>query len=498
MTSLRLENVAFAYTDRAPLFVHATCHLTSSWTGLVGANGAGKSTLLDLFALKLCPNDGQLIYEPKHPRIALCSQSVETLTPELETFAATTTPLARRLVGQLQLEATMLRRWSSLSPGERKRWQMGAALAAEPDVLLLDEPSNHADSSAKTWLFEVLQRFTGLGVLVSHDRQLLTCLTRATLRLHAGELRLWPGPYPAAKLLWEQTLDQAQQARTVARQRQQRGRQQLANARREQQAVVASQSARKRMKSKHDHDARSLGAKTLASWADARIGQQVRTLRQREKRLAAAIPGMEADKTLGRSVFVNYQRAPNPFLLSLEQQTLSPGGQPLLGPLTVAVKRGSRIWLCGPNGAGKTTLIEALLDHAHIPKTRLLYLPQELSDAERRQTLDDVRALPAEVRGQVLACVAALGVDPGQLLASAQPSPGEARKLRLALGLGQLAWALVLDEPTNHLDLPSIERLEVALAAYPGALLIATHDNAFAQSCTNERWLIHGHEVRRT
>jgi len=84
--------------------------------------------------------------------------------------------------------------------------------------------------------------------------------------------------------------------------------------------------------------------------------------------------------------------------------------------------------------------------------------------------------------------VAALGVDPGILLASREPSPGEARKLALALGLAREAWLLVLDEPTNPLDLPSISRLEAALGDYPGALLVVTHDETLAERVTNERW----------
>jgi ATPase subunit of ABC transporter with duplicated ATPase domains len=86
----------------------------------------------------------------------------------------------------------------------------------------------------------------------------------------------------------------------------------------------------------------------------------------------------------------------------------------------------------------------------------------------------------------VLNIVAGLGVDPDRLLVSAQPSPGEARKLLLALGFAKQARVLVLDEPENHLDLPAVERLEAALADYPGALYLVTHDEELAQRCTSQ------------
>ncbi|MBZ0237029.1 MAG: ABC transporter ATP-binding protein, partial [Deltaproteobacteria bacterium] len=86
---------------------------------------------------------------------------------------------------------------------------------------------------------------------------------------------------------------------------------------------------------------------------------------------------------------------------------------------------------------------------------------------------------------------AALGLDPSRALASGSPSPGEVRKLAIARGLAQRVWLVVLDEPTNHLDLPSIERVQAALADYPGALVMATHDAAFARDLTTSTWRLH-------
>jgi ATPase subunit of ABC transporter with duplicated ATPase domains len=129
-----------------------------------------------------------------------------------------------------------------------------------------------------------------------------------------------------------------------------------------------------------------------------------------------------------------------------------------------------------------------LLEGASIPAERLLHLPQELTREKGVELLSGLNRLSKDRRGRVLSVVAALGVDPEELLASARPSPGEARKLAIALGLGVGAWGMLLDEPTNHLDLPSVERIESALEAYPGALVLVTHDEMFGTRTADTIW----------
>ncbi|WP_141619851.1 ATP-binding cassette domain-containing protein [Myxococcus sp. AB036A] len=498
MSSVRAHCVSFAFSDAVPVLSEVDFHLSAGWTGLVGANGAGKSTLLRLLAGELTPTEGHLQFEPSAPTLRLCRQEVEALTPDISAFAESWDSVARRLHGQLGLDVTALERWPTLSPGERKRWQVGAALAAEPHLLLLDEPTNHLDAEARTWLVSALRRFRGLGIVVSHDRDLLESLTTSTLRVHHGSARLWPGAYTAARAHWEAEREAEIATHQQARAEQRRAAHLLDQARREQQSADAARHTRKRLKNKYDNDARSMGAKVVAGWAEAGAGRRVGNARRELERVSESVGEFTADKTVGRSVFLDYVRAPNPWLFTLDVPGLRAGDVELLGPVNLSVSREARVRIEGPNGAGKSTLVRALLENARIPLERVLYLPQDVSADEARATLDAVRALPPEERGRVLSLVAALGVDPERLLASEQPSPGEVRKLLIARGLGQHAWALVLDEPTNHLDLPSIERLEAALREYPGALMLVTHDTSFAQACTSEVWRVEHGQVTVT
>src|SRR5262249_31759625 len=143
------ERVSFAFRDSVPLLSDVSLRFGTGWTGIVGANGSGKTTLLRLFAGELAPESGRVVRDPRGLALRRAAQRCDRREPDVTELAATQHGVARRTREALRLEPDSLTRWSTLSPGERKRWQIGAALAAEPGALVLDEPTNHLDAEAR-------------------------------------------------------------------------------------------------------------------------------------------------------------------------------------------------------------------------------------------------------------------------------------------------------------------------------------------------------------
>ncbi|MEE8490621.1 MAG: ATP-binding cassette domain-containing protein [Acidimicrobiia bacterium] len=495
MPSLHFVNLSFRHTSAVPLFDDVTVHLGPGWHGLVGATGSGKTTLLRLVTGELEPVSGIVSAEPVQPSPTLCDQSVEHRTDEISSFAASSDGQARQLHGRLRLNPTDLERWPTLSPGERKRWQIGAALAAQPLVLLLDEPTNHLDREGREVLLGALRRFTGMGVIVSHDRHFLDALTSSTLLITGGSVRQWNAPYSQARQAWEAEATQRQENYETVKREARKLKRRVADKRRRREALAARHRRTIRQADGKDHDARSMEVKGRAESGSRRADRELETTRSRLERVVREVESYDVLREVGRSLFIDYAPAPKARLATLTRPLLQAGGHTVLEQIDVELLRGDRIRVAGPNGAGKSTLLAALIEAAALPADRRLHLPQEMSAADGKALLESVRALPKEQRGRVLSLVAALGLDPDLLLASSAPSPGEARKLKMAYGLGLQVWALVLDEPTNHLDLQTIERLEAALVAYPGALVMVTHDDALAAACTTQTWELAKHRL---
>jgi ATPase subunit of ABC transporter with duplicated ATPase domains len=470
--------------------------LEPGWYGLVGDNGAGKSTLLSLLAGELLPEGGRVEVDGVVVRVP---QDAASPTTEVELFGADEGGEARALRRSLALDVEMLGRWgvsgedgrvAGLSAGERRKWLVGAALWCEPDVLLLDEPETHLDQRSRAVLEQVLMGFGGVGVIVAHDRELLDAVTSKTLWLDGGRVRVLDGAVSFAMAVIDEERRAKMHRREVLKGVVESRLIQREAAKRVAQSASAGESTRKRMKDKNDSDARGVLHKNLANWAAGtharRAGLAQVALDEARRELA----DVRVEDRLGGEIDFEFEPCKRSHVLIFETPALKVGERVLLRDVRVSVGRKDKVHVAGDNGSGKSTLLGAMQGSAPIPPERILFVPQEVGADEVAAMRRELGRMPSRERGRVMQIVAALGTEPERIAASERLSHGEAKKLLLALGIVREVWLLMLDEPENHLDLASVRRLEAALVAWPGALVMVTHDLALANRVASTRWVL--------
>jgi ATPase subunit of ABC transporter with duplicated ATPase domains len=476
----------------APLFGGPlSVHFAAGFTGVVGANGAGKTTLLLLATGALRPQSGT-VHAPA--RAAYCAQRTDEPPAGLEALLAKPHGEARALRERLGLDPSWISRWHSLSHGERKRLQIGAALLASPDLLALDEPTNHVDAETRAALLVALRRFRGVGLLVSHDRELLDALCTRCLFVEPGGAVLRPGGYTEAAAQAESDRESLQRARERARH--ERTRLERESVARRAEAARADRRRSKRGFAPKDHDAREKIDRARVTGADAVAGKLLRQLEGRLRQAREREGGLRVEKVRRLGIWLPGARARYDALAAIGPARLLLGDGRAVDLPELVVRPADRIAITGENGAGKSTLLRALLAATRVPEPQRTVMPQEIDRATGRAILAEARGLPRDALGFVMTAVSCLGSRPERLLESTEPSPGELRKLLLALGMRRAPWLVALDEPTNHLDLPSIECLERALAECPCALLLVSHDRRFLEALATREWRIEAGGLR--
>ena len=336
----------------------------------------------------------------------------------------------------------------TFSGGELTRASLARALAGGPDLLLLDEPTNHLDMASMEWLEQELATIDAAVVLVAHDRWFLESVATSVLELEGGSSVFFPGKWH----VWRQE--------KAAR---------LAN-----QATWAQRQAEDIARLERFVARFRYGTKSRQ--AQAKLKQIARI---EAERVEAPRAGR---RTLGFE-FLKPARSGR-MVIEAEGFDLAAGTKPLLEDAELVLERGEHVALIGPNGSGKSTLLEGIvagevgrIGHG----VELAYFSQhEVELDERGSVLECTMGATGLQRPQAQALLGRFlfsGWDEHEKRVD-QLSGGERRRLGLALVVASGANFLVLDEPTNHLDLESREALEAALEAFPGTVLLVSHDRA--------------------
>lgn len=486
---LRFEHVSFAYPGMTKMLVtDLDAHFTLGWTGIVGPNGAGKTTLLQLATGGLEPSKGT-IHHLSTSRYAV--QRTDTSPEGMDDFRMAKDVAALGLKEKLGIREDWFDRWDTLSHGERKRMQIAVVMWDNPEVLALDEPTNHIDADARDMLIAALKSYKGVGLLVSHDRELLDSLCTQCLFINPPSAVLRPGGVTAGmeqdRLEQLEARSQDEKTKNAAQRLKKAAQNQLEQA---EQASARSKGKKFKKLDKNDHDGREKRNLAKMTGKNARGGSsQSASLSKRASELEASRAYINIRKEYEMGFWLEESKSSmRSTVLSIPKGELPLGGGRKLVYPDLIVSPADRIAITGANGLGKSTLLKRLLGKVNVQPERLISIPQEIKADESKAILDEVKALAKGKLGQVMTCVSRLGSRPGRLLESEQPSPGEIRKLLLALGVTRGPHLIVMDEPTNHMDLSSIECLEGALSACPCAMILVSHDMRFLEPLTDYTW----------
>ncbi len=290
-----------------------------------------------------------------------------------------------------------------------------------PDVLAVDEPTNHLDTFAKSLLARALQKYRGVGLLVSHDRGLLDLLCNHCLFVDPPEITLRRGGFTKA---WEEAQrDALAQERRLTQAKAERKKIERESARRRDEASKADQKRSKRGLAKGDSDGRDKIDRALMSGKDAVAGKLFRQIQGRLGQALKKENEIKTKKTYEIGIWLPGSQSKRDVLFDIEPETLALGGSRSLRHTGLVMQPDDRIALTGPNGTGKSTLIRRIITSLNVPAERLTYVPQEIDVADSARILAEARDLPNKTLGVMMTVISRLGSRPHRLLESCRAKP---------------------------------------------------------------------------
>lgn len=429
---------------------------------LVGRNGSGKSTLLKIISGQIEAEKAEIFIQPG-TKISYMPQE-----PDFSGYQTLREVVLSGLIGNREnqeYKADILIRHLNISEhqppqsssgGELKKAALAKALISEPDILLLDEPTNHLDIATIEKLEEIIAKFTGAVIVISHDRMFLNHVSQKTFWLDRGILHSNNKGFAFFDEWQEQILEQE---------------------------IIAQKYLNKKIEEETEWLHKGVTARRKRNQGRLRRLQQLRQERKEQIKQVGSV-NLEIDEGELRSRLV----------IEAKHIYKSYGSRELVKDFSIRILKGNRIGIVGPNGAGKTTLIKLLTKKLE-PDSGFVRMGKNLEEAyfdQNRMTLDPKKTLWKTlcnegdhiwVRGHWRHVVAYLKdflfkPDQAQCPVSAL-SGGEKNRLMLAVALAKASNFLVLDEPTNDLDMDTLDLLQEVLDEYQGTILIVSHDRDF-------------------
>ena len=479
MILLNAENIQKSYTEK-PLLVNVdlSIHHTDK-IGLIGVNGSGKSTLLRIIA-GAADEEGGVITKSRELRSAYLPQN-PPYEPQLSVLEQATGYLEDMGLGfelyQCQSMLTRLgmedfsQKMEELSGGQRKRVAMAAVLAADSNLLILDEPTNHMDSDVISWLEEYLIGYKGAVLMITHDRYFLDRVSNRIAEIDGGKLYSYEGNYDY---------------------------------------YLQTKTARKEMEAASERKRMAIYRKEL-QWI--RRGAQARTTKAKGR--IQRFQQLEESKLIIDDTSLEMTTAASRLgrkIIEIRGLAKSYGSLKLVDDFSYTLLRNDRVGIVGPNGCGKSTLLGMITgrveaDAGTVEKgdtVKIGYFSQENQALEEdRRVIKYISDIAATVRIEEGSFSASQmlerflfpphmhSVEIGRL------SGGEKRRLYLLSILMQAPNVLILDEPTNDLDIETLTVLEDYLDDFQGAVIAVSHDRYFLDRVTRRTFAFLGNGLIR-
>ncbi len=393
MKKLQINNLTFKYAYKN-IFSNLNLSFTSTWTSLVGNNGCGKTTLLKLIAKELHALSGNI---EGNDLVYYCKQNTDDKPLGFDEFAYAFDQKAYMLKDLLQIQDEWFFRWENLSYGERKRVQIAIALHQDVDILLLDEPTNHLDNSSKKIVIKALESFKGIGILVSHDRQMLDFLCKNTVIIQNENVYKFNTNYTNAlkELNLHVNFLKKENENINAKLKKLKNSIKI----KKEQALMSKNRLSKRNIHKKDKSSKEKVNLAKLTGKDKNDAKLVSTFLKKYEILEQKLNKFDKSYKKGIDIPCEILRKEKSYNINEGFLKLTPD-KTLHFPI-IHINHDDKIAIIGDNGVGKSSFLRFFISQIK-SKSRYFYLPQELNKEDELRLYEEVNSLSHEKRGLLL------------------------------------------------------------------------------------------------